>query len=367
MARSRGPYIPNIEPIIAAGINPSTGLPYKLGNLKCTLKEDIKKQLRVKDESEFVNRYKWYNLPCNLSSEELERLLYYKYQLCFFYFKDLDEFYFMPYALDGTIDFYGRYNRIHPIPMTSGEETDKKTSETQASMLSMIKLKPMYGIALDGMTPDETLDKCVILRDYTNQLSQSGISRQVLTDPLLDAMAECIPLMRTRLILGTGVKGVRVNDADQAESVRDGSKSLERAALSGEGYIPIVGNLEFQELSDNGAGKSEEYMLAYQSLDNYRKETMGLPSNGTFNKKAHMLASEQAMNAGNVELVLQDGLKLRQNFCNIVNSIWGLGIWCEVSEDITNTDVNGDGMVYDRDEAGESTGAEGGNTDETDL
>ena len=44
--------------------------------------------------------------------------------------KDLDEFYFMPYALDGTIDFYGRYNTIHPVPMTSG--TDDKNGKAQA-------------------------------------------------------------------------------------------------------------------------------------------------------------------------------------------------------------------------------------------
>ena len=76
---------------------------------------DIKKFLRLVDE-----QYTFYNLPADITSQELERMLYYKGQLCFFYDKDLEEFYFMPYALDGTIDFYGRYNTIHPVPMTSG-------------------------------------------------------------------------------------------------------------------------------------------------------------------------------------------------------------------------------------------------------
>ena len=40
-----GPMLPNLEPFWAAGINPKTGLPVKLGSSKCTLKEDIKKQL----------------------------------------------------------------------------------------------------------------------------------------------------------------------------------------------------------------------------------------------------------------------------------------------------------------------------------
>ena len=111
--KNSGPYMPNLEALLAAGIDPKTGLPVKLASgTKCTLKNDIKKIVRIIDEQDAVNRYKWYNLPCNLSSQEVERLLYYKGQLCFFYFKELDEFYFMPYALDGTIDFYGRFNTI---------------------------------------------------------------------------------------------------------------------------------------------------------------------------------------------------------------------------------------------------------------
>lgn len=52
-----GPVLPNIQPIIAAGINPRTGLPYKLGGNKKTLKEDVKKFLRLIDEQDAVNRY----------------------------------------------------------------------------------------------------------------------------------------------------------------------------------------------------------------------------------------------------------------------------------------------------------------------
>lgn len=58
-----------------------------------------------------------------------------------------------------------------------------------------------------------------------------------------------------------------------------------------------------------------------------------------------MLEAEQEMNAGNVGLVLQDSLKIRQDFCDIVNSIWGLGIWCEVSEVALGIDNNMDGVI----------------------
>lgn len=361
------PKLPQLDVLMQAGINPKTGLPLKFGNCKLVLKEDLKKALRIIDEQDAVNRYVWYNLPANITSQELERMLYYKGQLCFFYNKDLEEFYFMPYALDGTIDFYGRYNTIHPVPMTSG--TDDKGNKAQAELLSQIKLKCIYGIKLpEDLKEEDFYKSTVLLHDYTKQLSQTILPRVTVNDPLLDTMAECIPFMRTSMIASTGIKGVRVQDADQQQNVYDGSRSLEHAALTGNPWVPIIGNVEFQELTNEGIGKVQDYMLAMQSLDNLRLSTYGIDNGGLFEKKAHELQSEADINGGPVGLVMQDGLSIRQNFCNIVNSIWDLGIWCEPAQNIIGADTDGDGLVYDRNEEGESSGveseAEGGEENE---
>ena len=354
--------LPQLDVLLQAGINPKTGLPFKMGGDKKHLKEDIKKFLRLIDEQDAVNRYVWYNLPANITGQELERMLYYKGQLCFFYDKDLEEFYFMPYALDGTIDFYGRYNTIHPVPMTSG--TDDKAGKAQAQYLANKKLKCVYGIKLpEELTKDALMNSCVLLHDYTKQLSKTIIPRVNVNDTILDVMANCVPYMNTSLLLSTGIEGIRVNDADQAEDVMIANRSMEVAALTGEPYVPITGNVEFQELNNGQLGKSEEYMLAMQSLDNLRLSGYGIDNGGLFEKKAHVLQSEADMNGGPVGLVLQDGLSIRQNFCNIVNSIWGLGIWCEPAENISGADLNGDGLLYDRNENGESTGVDNSNND----
>lgn len=363
-----GAYLPNLEPFYAAGIDPVTGLPYKLtSGRKCVLKEDIKKFLRLIDEQDAVNRYVWYNLPSNITSQEVERMLYYKGQLCFFYDKNLEEFYFMPYALDGSIDFYGRFVTIHPVPMTSG--TADKGNKAQAQYLANLKLKCVYGIKLPEEIDLDTMYKsAVLLHDYTKQLSQTILPRVTVNDPLLDTMAECVPFMRTSLLASTGVRGVRVSDADQEASVRDGSRSLETAALTGDPLVPIVGSIEMQELTDGNVAKSEEYMLAMQSLDNLRLSGYGIDNGGLFEKKAHELQSEADINGGPVGLVLQDGLSIRQNFCNIVNSIWGLGIWCEPAQNIMGMDTDGDGAIYDDNSDGSNSGvessSEGGESDE---
>ena len=114
------PFLPSPALYLQAGINPKTLKPIRL--CEDGLKSAIKAAFRIIDEQDFVNRYKWFNIPMNLSSEEIERMLYYKGHLAFFEMEG--QFYLMPYALEGTIDFYGRYNQIHPVPMASGG-TDK--------------------------------------------------------------------------------------------------------------------------------------------------------------------------------------------------------------------------------------------------
>lgn len=360
MAKTRGPYLANLEPFIAAGVDLKTGLPNRVA--KFALKDNIKQQLRNIDEEDAVNRYVWYNLPMDLPSQEVERMLYYKGQLCFFYDSTLDQFFFMPYALDGTIDFYGRYNRVHPVPMTSGMED--KNEKAKAQYFAEKKLDVKYGM----VDPDEEIDEdkvCVLLYDRSKQLSQTIVPRAQLQDPLLDVMAECVPFLRTSLIAGSGIKGMRVSDGDQAEAVQDASRGLVNAALTGEPWVAIEGPVEFQELTDGSALKSEEFMLAMQSLDNLRLSTYGIDNGGLFEKKAHELQSEADLNGGPVGLVLQDGLSIRQNFCNIVNSIFGTDIWCAPSQNIMGMDNDGDGSIAEDDSDGANTGIEtGGEADE---
>lgn len=364
--KTRGPYLPNLEPIIAAGIDPKTGLPIKVtASSPCNIKENIKRIIRIQDEQDAVNRYTWYNLPDGLNGQMLERMIYYKGQLAFFYMEAMDKFYFMPYALDGTIDFYGRYNGVHPIPFSGGTTDEEKAlTAKQAKALAEIKLKPTY----DTLTPKDLLEeginalttRCVLLKDYTEQLSQTVTPRQILNEGIIDVEAECIPFMRTALIRATGVKGMRVANQDEGGNVTAANESMLDAALTGKVNIPIVGAVEFQELNDGVVGKADEFMMALQSLDNFRLSTYGLENGGLFQKRERKLVSEQEMNAGggSIGLVMQDGLSIRQRFCDIVNSIWGLGIWCDVSETASGADKDMDGELSDQNDQSGTMGGD---------
>ena len=197
---AKGPKIPDISTIIQMGINPKTGLPLKFGNRRCTTKEDIKKVIRKNDEQIFVNRYTWTGIPCDLTSQELERMIYYKGQLCFFYFKELEQFFFMPYALDGGLDFYGRYTKIKPLPFNGASESAE--AKAQAKYLGTKSLKVKYGLVMpEDLKEEDLYDNAVLLHDYTKQLSQQVVPTQILNDPVIDLEAECIPFLRTAMLM----------------------------------------------------------------------------------------------------------------------------------------------------------------------
>ena len=334
------PKITPIELYIQAGIDPKTGLPLKAHNHPVYLTDNIKKQLRIVDEQDALNRYAWYNLPYGLNANLIERIWYYRGQGIMFYMEADDRFYFLPYTLNGSIDVYGRYTAVTPLPFNGSTAADKKE---RPWIEGLIKI-PRYDIMLDA-TPEEVIASCVILRDYSQQQSQTVLSRQVLNDPLLDIMAECIPMMRTALINSTGVKGMRVTNEDEESNVKAANLSIQRAAMTGEGWVPIVGKLDFQDLTAGAIAKSEEFLLAMQSLDNYRLSLYGLDNGGLFQKRSHLLEAEQRMNNGNSGILLQDGLYQRQQFCDIVNSWFGLQIYCEISETVNNIDNNGDFVI----------------------
>lgn len=329
-----------LELIQQAGIDPKTGLPYRCVS-DTALKESIKKSFRIVDESNAVNRYVWHNCPPGFDSQMLERILYYKGSCILFFLPQMNKFYILPYTLAGNIDCYGRFMQVTPVPFAGGK-TDKDG-----------KPKPWIpGLVFDvehdivlNWNKELLKNSCVIINDYTPQISQKIIPRSELQEPLLDMMAEILPFTKTALQNSTGVTGVRVPNEDDQVNVTMANNSIKNAALTGQSLVPILGKLDFQNLTTTNTTHSEEFLLTLQALDNLRLSHLGLSNGGLFQKKSHMLEAEQQMNQGNASLVLQDGLTQRQHACDIFNSITGLGLWVEPAETTIGADTNMDGQL----------------------
>lgn len=351
MANNAKMIDPNL--LIQAGMNPKTGLPIKFDQYGegTWVKDSIKRVLRIVDEQDAINRYVWYNLPKGLNGQLMERILYYRGQAMLFYIPANDTFYFLPYALDGTIDVYGRFTGVTPLPFNGAVKDNK-------AWIKGLVRKPFYDIVTeDDADYDKTLEiGCVLLKDYSEQLSQTIISRQILNDPILDTMAEAYPFARTNMIANSGIKGYKVLGPEQAIEVEATSRTIKEHALSGDPYVAIRNNIESQELTvPAGMIKTEEYLMYMQSLDNFRLSLYGLDQGGLFEKKAHTLESEQEMNGSNVGLVYQDGLTIRQRFCVIANSLFGTSIWCDASSTLIGMK---DDQMGDTNEEQEEDGGE---------
>lgn len=252
----------------------------------------------------------------------------------------------MPYTLDGSLDFYGRYNTIHPIPMFWGNETkeEKAVKEAQKKYLSTLKLNVIKDIKLDFITPEFIESSCVILHDYTPQANPNKVIPRVdLQEGIIGLEADIPCYLRTALKNSTGVVGMRVNDQSASSNVLAANAAMDRAAIEGDRLIPVIAQIEFQDLAGGDVLKAEEYLESLQAIDNLRLGFHGIENGGLFQKKSHMLQDEQNMNMGKANSVLQDRLSNRQHFCDIVNSYTGLGIWCEPKENAIGADMDMDG------------------------
>lgn len=333
-----------VDNAIAMGVNPVTGKPLRINPMSAPTPEAFRMMLRVLDEQRAVNRYVWYNLPSGLTGQLIERMLYYRGSLAFFHVDDDPDtggtFYMLPYTGTGTPDPYGRWNKITPLQFT-GPATAKDEVWIPGLTKNVIKEFPL------NPTIKDFEDGCVLLWDYTKQLSEKIVPRQVLQEPLLSMMSEIFPLIRTNLYANSGVMGMRVQTSDDGANVAAANKTIAHAALSGEYLIPIVGLAEFQDITTGNTTKIQEYLMALESFDNFALQMYGLKNGGIFDKSQYVNNSAVRNVQQNVGLQYQDGLTLRQEFCDIVNAVWGTFIWCDASDVVLNYDTDMDGAMTD--------------------
>lgn len=351
------PCLPDETTLLATGLSPNCKRPV----IYSKYKEAFVKQLRVMDEQQFLTRYKWYNLPHGLNENLMERILYYRGRAMFFYMEQEDKFYFLPFTYGKSIDVYGRFRECIPLPFTGSSTTD----EAAKGILSMETREPIYDFQIDNMTWKDYIGKCVVCYDYSQQLSQVILPREELNREIIDYEASMLPFMHTALLNSTGISGVRVNSPDEQAQVAIASMGVENAALNGNKWIPLFGTMQFQDLANTSVNGAQEYLLAMQSMDNFRQMGMGLGDGTLFQTRSHMLQTQANMARGRVDGIYQDCLNMRQQFSNLVNSLFGLGIWCDVSEQATGYDRNLDGLVGD--ESTPEGQEEGGTEDAVDA
>lgn len=351
------PTIPDKESIKALGLDEKSLMDRVIFSPQ---KEAFAEQLRIIDQQQFLTRYKWYNLPYGLNENLMERILYDRGQAMFFYIEALDKFFFLPYTFSGNLDIYGRYTVCVPLPWRGTDE-----AERPRDIISLETRKPVYDFQIEDMDWGDFTGKCVICYDRSLGAGQTITPRKTLNKAIIDYEADMLPYMHTSLMNSTGVSGMRVGSPDEMAQIRMASLSVQNAALNGIKWLGLTGRVDFQDIGLKGASQAQEYLLAMQSMDNFRQMGMGLGDGTLFQTRAHMLQTQADMAIGRVDGIYQDGLNRRQEFCNLVNSVFGLGIWCDVSEQATGYDKSLDGLVADENAPMDNDAEEGGSINDS--
>lgn len=299
------------------------GFDLNAGALSDILNAGLYEIIEEKDIEQFTSKGCWYNLPDGLDGDTIERILYYKGRGVFFYMKTIDKFYFLPFALAGNTDVVGKYLDVTPV-IFGGSNKDEN------SFIDGLIVSPIYQILIPEQVTEEVLNNgCVILNDRTQKRSQNIKPRADLQKPLIELEANIVTLLRTAIMNKVGIKGVKSSGPEDSTKIIQASKSKWLYALAGYTYLPIENGFESLDIDDTTSANIQEMFMALNAIDNLRLDNLGILNGGVFEKQGTVLQTEANFGISATQLIENSYVKQRQNFCNIVNSIWGLNIWYE--------------------------------------
>jgi hypothetical protein len=322
---------------------PVKGCPQKRVFSEDPVINKIGESIRGIDYKQYLTRFKWNNLPDGLTSELMERILYYSGSAMFFYIKDLDRFYFLPYAMsgDGTtvgIDFYGQFNRIKPYSFNgstdgAGErEAGKRLSKADIYLSTQIRdnIKdiPMVDNENDARKIYE--NGAVICWDSPPGLVYGVNSRNRESNSYIKYMVDVLIQTRSALINANGFNLFATDNEANNDIMQLQLDAINEDRAKGKLSAVISNKLgEITNLQSNAPSAMADFWSSLQSVDNMRLKSMGISNDGIIQKAEYQNIQEQSMDMNDAMQVYFSAFMERVKFSAIVNSIWGLEIYPE--------------------------------------
>lgn len=289
--------------------------------------------MRNHNRIETLERYMWLNVPFGLTQDIIERVLFFRGKGVFYFNDEVDKFQFLPFTLNGTIDEYGRYIRCNTLPFTGVDEEEKGSKNKKkerrliyenldivydlpynAEMMKMVKQKKTVGI---------------ILNDNSLGLTQQPIIRSNYVKPILHLMSTLMQIINTAMYGCADHSLIQVENESEIASINNQINAINFDILKGRRFTPIAGTLPIQPLKTSNTANLEGLFNTFNSLSNFLKSITGIANPGVFDKKAHLLQEEQQLNGSNADDIYYNGLRLRQEFCMMIQAYYNYPIWCE--------------------------------------
>ena len=338
--------------------------------------EKLGVSIKYIDYQQFLTRFKWNNLPDGMDSELIERILYFSGSAMFFYIKELNRFYFLPYGMSGEntdvgIDFYGRFNKLKPYSFNgstdgSGEEKAGGKRITRSDLYLSTQIRdnikdiPMVDNEEDARKIYE--NGAVICWDMTPQLAYQVDSRNRISQSYVKYIVQILIQTKSALINSSGFN-LFSSDTEASTDIMqlqiDAINSdREKGKLSA-----VVSNAlgKIENLQSNAPSAMGDFWNSLVSADNLRLKSMGIRNDGLVQKSQYQNIQEQSIDINDAMQVYWNAFMERVKFSAIVNSIWGLGIYPEplLLPDMQQQG-NGEEQPTDGESGGDNTQAQEG-------
>lgn len=313
--------------------NPIT--PNPLGyNLKY---ESLFEIMRKQNMTETIERYMWTNVPFGLTQDLIERILFFRGKGILYFNDKVEKFQFLPFGLNGSIDEYGRYLKCNTFQFTGNSEEDEedkdgKKKKKKPQLLVYENLPIVYDLPYDEETFEMARKRKtvgIILNDNSLALSQQPTIRSNYVRPVLHLMATLMNIIGTAMFGAADHSVVQIENESELKSINRQIDAINQDILRGRRFTAIVGTLPIQPLKTSNTADLEGLFGTFNSLSNFLKSITGVANAGVFDKKAHLLQEEQKLNGSNSDDVYYNGLRLRQEFCLMVQAYYGYPVWCE--------------------------------------
>ncbi|MDD3883254.1 MAG: hypothetical protein PHI27_13580 [Eubacteriales bacterium] len=325
------------------------GIPTNCNNSKYVYAEDpmfnkIGVSLKNIDYQQYITRFKWNNLPEGLDSELFERIMYFSGSAMFFYIKELNRFYFLPYGMSGEgtqtgIDFYGRFNRLKPYSFNgstdgSGEKKADGKRISQADLYLSTQIRdnirdiPMVDNEADAKKIYE--EGAVICWDMTPQLAYFVDSRNRISQSYIKYLVQVLIQTKSALINASGFNLFSTNSETENDIMQMQIDAINADREKGK-LSAVVSKLlgEITNLQSNSPNAMSDFWSSLVSVDNLRLKSMGIRNDGVIQKSQYQNIQEQSIDINDSMQVYWNSFMERIKFSAIVNSIWGLDIYPE--------------------------------------
>ena len=284
--------------------------------------------MREQNKTEILERYMWINLPPGITQDLIERVLYYRGKGIMYFNDEVEKFQFLPFALNGDIDEYGRYLKCNTLPFTGvTEENDKKKKQRLVyENLEIVYDLPYNKEMLETIRKRKSIG--IILNDSSLGISQQPIIRSNYNMPIIRMIATLLQIINTAMFGNADHNTIKVETENEVQEIYREIDAINQDILKGRRFTPIVGGFSIETLKTSNTANLEGLFGALNSLTNLLKSVNGIANAGVFDKKAHLLQEEQKLNGSNSDDVYYNGLRNRQEFCLLLQAYYGFPTWC---------------------------------------